>query len=308
MAAVDAFSIREVESSASAVKRWGAGIAVAAALHAGAYVYLNRMPAPAGFESQTPIELDLLPPPSGAAQLQEAGADTAADARSEEVTENEPVEELEEISPDDVQPPDPETEAVEALETPQLAMEVPPDLTEAPPDVEAAVTLPPQEMVTAQEEEIEPKPAPKPIAKKPEPKPEKKREVVRERPKPAPKKDAPVAERPAPTQRAQDAGGRSGASANAGAASAAAGAEYARKVQAAVAAQKRSNITFTNRVKVSFTVARSGAVSGVSASEQGPAGAEAMAMVRRANIPPMPADMTASSKRFTVNVNFTSRR
>ena len=307
MAAVDAFSIREIESSASAAKRWGAGIAVAAALHAGAYVYLNRMPAPTGFESQTPIELDLLPPPSGEAQLQESGANASVDAATEEVTDEPPVEELEEITPDDVQPPDAEAEAVEAIETPQLAMEVPPDLTEVPPDVEAAVTLPPQEMVTAQEEEIEPKPAPKPVAKKPDPKPEKKREVVRERPKPAPTKDARIADRPTQSQRAQEAGGRSGASANAGAARSAA-AEYGRRVRAAVSSQKRLSFSFSGRVSVSFTVTRSGSVSSVSASGGGPAAAEAVAMVRRAGIPPMPPEMTGSTARYNLPVNFSAGR
>lgn len=314
MAAVDALSLQSGDGPAGAAKRWAAGIAFAIAVHAGVYVYLNRAPAPVGFESQAPIELDLLPPPSGAAQMDEAGANATTEAKPEEAPEEQQLDELEAIQPDETTPPDETTvtaeqvtpEELEAVDTPQVAeMEIPPDVTTAPPDVEPAVTLPPQETVTAQEVEPEPapKPAPKPVAKKPEPKPEPKRE----QPRPRPVREAKPAERPAPVQPSSQAGGRGGASANAGAARAAASA-YGARVRAAVAAQKRSGANLSGRATVSFTVTRSGAVTGVSASGPGPVAAEAMAMVRRAGIPAMPSEMSGSSARYTLPISFSPGR
>lgn len=323
MAAVDALSLQD-GSGASSARRWAAGVSVALAIHGGAYLYLNRAPAPVGFESQAPIELDLLPPPSGAAQMDEAGANATQEARpeetpetqTEETPEEQTLDEIDPVEPDEVTPPD-ETEVtaaevppeeLEPVETPQVAeMEIPPDVTAAPPDVEPAVTLPPQETVVAREVEPEPapKPAPKPVAKKPETKPEPR--PRREEPRPRPVREAKPAERPAPAQMNSQAGGQSGASANAGAARAAASA-YGSRVRAAVAAQKRSGGSLSGRATVSFTVTRSGAVTGVSASGPGPVAAEAAAMVRRAGIPAMPPEMTGSSARYTLPITFSAGR
>lgn len=313
MAAVDALSLTD-RASSPGVARWALAGAVVLALHGAALYLLNRAPAPVGFESQVPVEMDLLPPPSGAAQMQEAGAEVNSEATPQE-TQEQPVEELQEldeVEETEVTPPDPEAVTAEEAEDvppdetpPTEVTELPPDIVPAPTDVEPAVALPPETTVTAREEPVEqPKPTPPVVAKKVEPK----KPVVRERPKPTPPRVAePKPAEPKPQSRpatvAQQAGGARGASANAGAARAAAS-NYGSRVRSAVAAQKPATTGFSARVVVSFSVSRSGAVSGISASGGGPAAAAAVAMVRRASIPAMPSEMTGGSARYSLPISF----
>lgn len=313
MAAVDALSFSESQSGGA--MRWAVGIAFAVAIHGAVFVYLNRAPAPVAFESQAPVELDLLPPPEGAAQMEEAGANQTSEARPEEVPpETAEPEELPEID-SETPPPPPETETVAAEEpqelepveeTPVTEMEIPPDLTETPPDVEAAVTLPPQDTVVAQEVVEPPKPRPTPpVAKRPERKPEPKREppprreIAREQPKPA--------ERRTTASSAQQAGGRGGVSANAGAARAAA-ANYASRIRSLVAAQHRCTPGVNGRSVVRFTVNRAGRLTSVSASGGGAMATQAQGEVRRASggFPAMPAEMTNSSATYSVSISSTN--
>lgn len=335
MAAVDALSLPRSAGPRDAW-RWAAGGAFALAVHALALAYLNRAPAPVGFETQIPVEMELTPPPAGEARMQEPGAvpseaaETAQDVPDPEM--------LDEITDEEIPPPPPDSEVVAAEPPPPEEVETLPevaaidqqfDKVETPPDVQAAVTLPP-ETVVAREVPVEtPKPPP-PVVRREEPKPKPEpKPVRREEPKPVAKKEptpqelerrreaaerreearkaAADARAKAKAAQSARAGGSAGASANAGASRAAA-AGYRQRVQAAVAAQKRSSLNLVGRATVSFTVSRSGAVSGVSASGPGPVAAEAAAMVRRAGIPPMPSDMTVSSMRYTVPISFTSRR
>ncbi|WP_020187689.1 energy transducer TonB [Methylopila sp. 73B] len=284
------------------VARWAfAGVAVLA-LHAGAGLLLRSAPQTSGLETQPAIEMDLVPPPSGATAPEVAaaanevqGQETATDAMEPEA--------LEELTAEEVVPPDPD--AVTAEETPPEPLEPldePVELAETRPDVTPTVALPPEETVTAREERPEPKPEPKPkVARRPVPKPEPREAPVRER------------ARPAPTR--QTAGGAGGASNSAGAAASAASTDYTRRIQALVAAAKRYPPSLlSQRVRgrgvVAFTISRSGSVGSVrivSSAGHPLLDAELQAMVRRANFPPMPADMPGASKAFTIPVSFSVR-
>ncbi len=317
MAAVDALSL-DGGAGGPDWRRWAlAGVAVLAA-HVGiAVVLLNEAPSPVGGETETAIELDLTPPPaSGAAQTLEAGANETQPLTPESADETKPqeVEQLEELQ--DTPPPEDQPVTAEVappedvqdtpVETVEEAQPVETDMVAAddvmtPDDVEAAVSLPPERTVVAREETPEPrKPDVKPVAKRETPKPVKR--------KPTEKPAVRTADRPRPATVPTQAGGQGGASANAGAARAAA-ANYGSRIRAAVAAQKRSSTTFSGRAMLTFTVNRSGRVSGVSASGPAPAAAEAQAMLRRAagSFPPMPPEMPGASKTYSLPINFSAR-
>jgi protein TonB len=299
MAAVDGLSLGAPGAGAD-WKRWTlAGVAVLA-LHLG-IVALLRQTEPVGgeFAAQTAIEMDLTPPPSGEAQKVEAGAN-ADQVASEETPSAEP-EQLEEVQ-DETPPPDqpepvtaetaPTEDVQEAqpVETPEVAA----DDVVTPDDVQAAVSLPPERTVVAQEET--PTPRKEPVKAPP------KREPVKDV-----KRDKPV-EKPTakPQTVASQAGGAGGAASSAGA-SAAAAATYGARVRSAVAAQKRSGTSFTGRASVTFVVNRAGRVSSVSASGPPEAAAEAQAMVRRAALPAMPPEMIGASKTYTLPISFSMR-
>lgn len=312
MASVDALSF--ADSQVGGARRWAAGIAFAVAIHGALFVYLNRSPAPVAFDSQVPVELDLMPPPEGAAQMDQAGENETTAARPEEAppVTDEP-EQLPEIDAE-TPPPPPETETVAAEEPQELEeinepvtaeTEVQPDVVETPPDVEAAVTLPPQDTVVAQDVIEPPKPKP-PVAKRPDPKPEPKREpprreIARERPKP----EAKPAERRQTAQSAQQAGGRGGATSDPGAARAAAAAFQAR-ITSLIRAQHKCSPGVNGKAVIRFTVNRAGRVTAIStASGSGAMAAQALSEVRRASgsFPSMPAEMDGSSKTFTAPIS-----
>lgn len=297
MAAVDGLSL-DAGNGGTNWKRWALAGAAAFALHAGIIAVISRTPPDAAEFGENPaIEMDLTPPPSGEAQLQEAGANA---------NQAEQPEQLEEVQ-DDQTPPEEQPDAVEAapvedvqeaqpIETPEVAA----DDVKTPDDVQAAVSLPPERTVVAQEERPpEPKKEPvkePPVVRKPPPK--------REPPKEAKPADKPV-ERPRMV--ATQAGGQSGASSASGAASAAAASNYGSRVRAAVAAQKRAGTILVGRATVTFTLNRSGRVGAVSASGPPAVAAEAVAMVRRASFPPMPPEMQGASKAYTLPVSFSTR-
>lgn len=327
MAAADVYSLGD-RGGPDGVAKWIVGGGFALALHAGVLLYLDRAPEPHQFENSSAIEIDMTPAPSEAGA--EAPADEAQPAQAEELAE---------IAPEEAPPP-PDDAPTVTDDAPVVAEEAPPEeleelevapdvvreaqqleAVETPPDVQAAVTLPPEETVTAREEEITPPPEPKPVVRREEPKPKPKPKPVeepkpvvrREQPKPRPEapKPSPEATRGETAQKASRGGsraaqqaGRQGAGGGDPAASRAAASAYGKRVHAAVASQKRTSASIQGSARVSFTVSRSGAVSGISASGSPTAAAEAQAMVRRAGIPPMPAEMTGSSQRYAINVNF----
>ncbi|MGA0532485.1 TonB family protein [Hansschlegelia sp. KR7-227] len=328
MAAVDALSLDGGHSGRD-LGRWAMAGAVMLAVHAGALLLLRDAPPPSGFESQQPIEMDLMPPPSGAAQMSEAGADSAPAAAAEAVPQVQPeeteptpteAEELPELNADAAPPPPDEAITAEAApdeaqpieETPVEQVETAPDLVEAPTDVTPAVTLPPERTVTAEDVTPEPRretPPPVREAKKPvkreatKPKKTETRTVERERPKAAP-----------PPSASSRAGGARGVASNPGAARAAA-AEYGRKISAILAGQKRYPAAAraqraTGRGVIAFTVNRSGRVISQSlARSTGNAilDQELRAMLQRASgsFPPMPPEMPGGSKSFTIPIGFT---
>jgi protein TonB len=228
MAAVDLGGLQH--RSDVGLLRWAAAAAVAVALHAAVFVAFRRAPEPPAFESQAPIELDLLPPPSGAAQLDEAGVEATSTAQmetAEEITPEETPTSAEPPTETDTQAPaetKPETQPEEAQETPPETEEMQ-ELTEdeTPPlpqeDAMAAVEpdkAEPVETTPLEETEILPDVATVPpdvtpavtlppertvTAREPEPEPKPKpKEVARkpvERPQPVKREPA----KPRPTQR-----------------------------------------------------------------------------------------------------------
>lgn len=285
------------------VARWAlAGVAVLA-VHAAAGLLLRDAPQTSGLETQPAIEMDLVPPPSGATSPDVAaaaneiqGQETATDAMEPEA--------LEELTTEEVVPPDPDAMAAEETppETPE-PLDEPIELAETRPDVTPTVALPPEETVTAREERPEPRPEPKP-----KPKPQVARKPIA---KPEPR-DAPVRDRARPAPTRQTAGGAGGVSNSAGAAASAASADYSRRIRSLLAAAKRYPPSLiSQRVRgrgvVAFTVSRSGSVTSarvVSTAGHPLLDAELQAMVRRANFPPMPPEMAGGSKQFTVPINF----
>ncbi|GLK68748.1 TonB family protein [Hansschlegelia plantiphila] len=308
MAAVDALSLGP-DPAGGDWRRWAAGGALALAFHIGALILLRETPEPTGDVGLPAIEMDLTPPPSGAAQMQEAGANaeqietdptpTTEPDQTEEVPPE--AEQLEEIQDEATPPEEPAVTAeaaptddvqdLEPVETPEVAA----DDVKTPDDVQAAVSLPPERTVVAQEEAPE---RPKRPAKA------------------APKREAPNREpREKPTDRPtskrklvnSQAGGMGGASNNSGASSAAAAANYGSRVRSALAAQKRSGTRFEGRATVVFTLNRAGRVSGISASGPPEAAAEAEAMARRASFPAMPPEMQRASETYRVPITFSVR-
>ncbi|GLK54434.1 protein TonB [Methylopila capsulata] len=279
------------------VARWAlAGVAVLA-VHAAAGLLLRDAEPPAGFQAPPAIEMDLVPPPAGATNPEVAAQMTDAET-PETVNEEQETEELPEMTAEETPtPPDPE--AVTAEDEPETVQELtePQELAETRPDVTPTVALPPEETVTAREETPESK-----VVRKPAP--------AKKKPEPArPARKPPAAPPP------QTAGGARGVSSTSGAAASAAASTYAKQVAALLAASKRYPPSLisqkvSGRGQVTFTLNRSGSV--VSASVTSSAGhqlldAELQAMVRRANFPPMPADMPGASKRFTIPVSFSVR-
>ena len=308
MAAADAFGLGE-PGGPKAVATWVVAGAVALALHGAVILYLKSAPPPHQFDNQAAIEIDMAPPPAPAGA--EAPAEEASEAQAEE---------LPEITPDEVTPPD-ETEVTQTETPPEDLEEIEPeqataveqvDTVETPPDVQSAVTLPPEQTVVAQAEQVEPKPDPKPVVKREEPKP--KPVVKREKPKPVerpqerPKPDARRGEvvqqaRAGSTSAAAASAARQGAtSGNPGAARAAAAA-YGGRVRSAVNAGKSCVTGVNGRAVVRFSVNRAGRPSGISASGPGPVASAAEAMVRRASIPPMPAEMTNSTVTYSLPIS-----
>ena len=300
MAGAEALTL-EAAQDRPGVARWAlAGVAVLA-VHAAAGLLLRDAEPPAGFQAPPAIEMDLVPPPSGATNPEVAAQLADAEA-PETVNETQEAEELPELTAEETTtPPDPE--AVTAEDQPETVQELtePQELAETLPDVTPTVALPPEETVTAREETPEPKVVrkPAPAKKKPEP---------TERPV-RPARKPPAAPPP------QTAGGARGVSNTSGAAARAAASTYARQIAALLAASKRYPPSLISqrvrgRGQVTFTLNRSGSV--VSASVTSSAGhplldSELQAMVRRANFPPMPADMPGASKRFTIPVSFSVR-
>jgi|GEM_PF-5331683 len=312
MAAVDALSL-DAGTGGPDWKRWTIAGAAVLAAHLGAVALLSEAPPPTNGAAETAIEMDLAPPPSaGAAQMPESGAEQTQPLTPEEADDAKPqeVEQLDEVEDTPAPEEQPVTAEAAPVEDVQEAQPVETDVVAAddvktPDDVEAAVALPPERTVVAQEETPEP---PKPVAK-PVTKPVTKRETPKpvER-KPREKPAERTAEKPKPASIPTQAGGQRGASADAGASRAAAAA-YGSKIRAAVAAQKRAGTTFSGRAMLTFTVNRAGRISGVSASGPAQAAAEAQAMLRRAagSFPPMPSDMPGASKTYSLPINFSAR-
>ncbi|HEY0291370.1 MAG TPA: hypothetical protein VGC51_03385 [Hansschlegelia sp.] len=308
MAAVDALSLGP-DPAGGDWRRWAVGGALALAFHIGAVILLRAAPEPTGDGSQPAIEMDLTPQPSGAAQMEEAGAnaeqiqsDTTPTTEPDQTEEVPPeAEQLEEIQDEATPPEEPPVTAeaaptddvqdLEPVETPEVAA----DDVKTPDDVQAAVSLPPERTVVAQEEAPErPKRPAKTVTKREAPKRE-----PRDKPTDRPTSKPKVAE--------SRAGGMGGASSNSGASSAAAAADYGSRVRSALNAQKRSSVRFSGRASVVFTLNRAGRASGISASGPPEAAAEAEAMARRASFPAMPPEMAGASKTYTVPITFSVR-
>lgn len=319
MARADALSLQAGEKAGGGdVVRWVGAGAVILAAHAGVLILSQRTPQPTGFETPPAIEMDLVPPPSGEAQMMSSGADAAESMESDSANEatpeqTEPVEPDEEMLPelenDTPPPPDETVETVEVEETPPEAQELPPDVAEVPPDVTPEVALPPEQTVTAREIE-----EPKPVARKPEPKP--KRETPRKPEREPVKREA---RKPPPSQAPSSVGGRAGGSmgVSSSAGSARAAADYGRRLHALLAAQKRYPAAaqaqkMQGRAVIRFTVNRAGNVVSQSISQSSGYAIldqELQAMLRRAagGFPPMPADMAGGSKTYTVPMSFSFR-
>lgn len=312
MAAVDALSL-ETADRGGGRGRWAVAALAAIALHVGAVALFRHAPEANGTVDQPPIEMDLAPPPSGAAQTSDAGADSAPSVAAQDTPQAQPDQPTE--TPPEELPPLDATDDAQAVEdvTPQEAAppeevtELKADEVQTPPDLQAAVTLPPQETVVAREET--PPPTPKKPAAKPEPK------------KPAPTRtaekptDKPVAKpKPAPAQAASQAGGANGVSNDAGAARAAS-ADYARRIASLLAAQKRyppeaRAQRLSGRAVIAFTVNRSGRVisQSIASSSGSPIldGALRQMLARASSaFPPMPAEVPGASKSFTLPISFT---
>lgn len=308
MPRADTLTLQPDDDGDGGIASWALAGAVILAIHGAALVYLQKAPEPVSFDSQVPIELDLLPPSAGEAQLDASGQNApsvAADAAPEETPEEAPV--------DDATPPDETIPQDTPDET--LSQDVPDEATpaeappvaqaEALPDVEPAVPLPPDDAVVAQDEPVEPSKTPTPpVVKRQEPKREIKR-VEQAKPKrETVQRDRPTA-RPA---QASEAGGRGGAASSAGASRSAAVA-YGARLRAMVAAQQRRAANISGDARVTFVVGRNGNVMSVSASGPPEAAREAQAMVRRASFPPMPAEMTGSrTPPYTMGIGFTAGR
>ncbi len=313
MAAVDVHSLGD-RGGPDGVAKWILGGGFALALHAGVLLYLNRTPEPHQFDNQAAIEIDMAPPPTPA----------GAAAPAEEASEAQ-IQELQEITPDELTPPDETAETVDEETTLDEITDVPPETAtaveqleavETPPDVQSAVAIPPDQTVVAREEQVEPpkdpepkpvvrreepKPKPKPVERRPEPKPVERRQ---EPPKPNARRGEVVQHaRQGATRPSQAAAGQQGATnANPGAARAAAAA-YGGRVRSAVNAAKSCVAGVNGRAIVRFSVNRSGRVTSVSASGEGAVASAAQAMVRRASIPAMPAEMTGSSASYSLPIS-----
>lgn len=291
------------------IARWTLAGAVVLSLHAGVWVLLRQAPANVGTEQAPAIEMDLTPLPSGEAQMVEAGSDAASEASAESANE---------ATPDEVEPVEDEAEELPELTTEDapppeddqpVVAEAPTETTETvDADVTPAVALPPGETVVAQEERPEPRPEARKLEPKRQPTPRKPRPEREEARKP------PVARPPAAASASARAGGSGGASSDAGAARAAAQ-DYGRRLNALIAAQKRYPAGANGaqgRAVITFTVSRNGQVvsqSITSSSGHAILDAELQAMLRRASgsFPAMPAEMSGSSKRFSVPMSFTFR-
>lgn len=279
------------------IARWGLCFALIVALHAAVLAGLvaaRNLSTDQG-EALPAVMVDMAPLPAAptlaAAELPPAEASPEA-AMPDAVPDKQP---------------DPEPQ-VPPPETPQPAMtaDVPPP-PEPLPDVPKRDAPTPPPPIVAQEAEVAlPPPTLKP---KPAPPKPKERVVERKRPKPvrAKRAERQEAERP-PAQAATARDAATVASLSSGA-SAASRSSWQGALVAALNRAKRPQ-SDTGAASVRFSIDRGGRI--LSASLAGSAGVgsldqEAVALVRRASLPPAPSDVPGATFTFTIPIRFTTR-
>lgn len=277
--------------------RWGLSFALVAALHGAGLAGLvaaRNLPADQG-EALPAVMVDMAPPPAAptlaAADLPPAEASPEA-AAPDAVPDAPPDPELQ-VPPPDAPPP-------------VVTADVPPPPVPLP-DVPKVDEPPPPPPVIAQMAEVAlPPPAPKP---KPAPPKPKERVVDRRPPKPVQAKRAERQEAARPPAQAAGAHDAAAVASLSSGASTASRSSWQGALVAALNRAKRPQGD-TGSASVRFSIDRGGRL--LSASLAGSAGnasldQEAVALVRRASLPPAPADVPGATFTFTIPIRFTIR-
>lgn len=280
--------------------RWALSFALIVALHGAGLAGLvaaRNLPADQG-EALPAVMVDMAPPP--AAPTVAAAGLPPAEASPEAAT------------PDAVPdaPPDPEPQVPPPDASPPIVTTDVPPPPDPLPDMPEVDEPPPPTPVIAQAAEVAlPPPAPRPAPPKPKERVVEKKPVkpVQSKPIRAKRAERQDAERP-PAQ----ASGARNAAAVASLSSGATAASRASWQGALVAALNRAKRPQgeTGSASVRFSIDRGGRL--LSASLAGSAGIgsldqEAVALVRRASLPPVPADVPGATFTFTIPIRFTIR-
>lgn len=278
--------------------RWGLSLALIAALHGAVLAGLvaARNLSTDQDEALPAVTVDMAPPPAAptlaAADLPPAEASPDA-AMPDAVPDKQPDPEPQ------VPPPD--------MPQPVVASDVPPPPEPPPPDMPKVEEPPPPKPTIAEKAEVAlPPPAPKP---KPAPPKPKERVVEKKLPKPAHARRAERQEAERPPAQASGARNAAAVASLSSGASAASRSSWQGALVAALNRAKRPQ-SDTGSASVRFSIDRGGRL--LSASLAGSAGngsldQEAVALVRRASLPPAPADVPGATFTFTIPIRFTTR-
>lgn len=279
--------------------RWGLSFALIVVLHGAVLAGLvaTRNLSTDQGEALPAVMVDMAPPPAAptlaAADLPPAQASPEA-ARPDAVPDAVP-DKLPDPEPP-VPPPD--------MPQPVVTADVPPPPEPPPPEVEEP---PPPRPTIAQKAEVAlPPPAPKP---KPAPPKPKERVVGTKPPRPVQAKRAERQEAERPPAQASGARNAAAVASLSSGASAASRSSWQGALVAALNRAKRPQ-SDTGSASVRFSIDRGGRL--LSASLAGSAGVgsldqEAVALVRRASLPPAPADVPGATFTFTIPIRFTTR-
>ncbi len=275
--------------------RWTMSFALIVALHGAmlaGLVAARNLSTDQG-EALPAVMVDMAPPPAAPTL---AAADPSAAEASPEAAAPDAVPD----APPDMPVPPPD------LPPPIVTAGVPPP-PDPPPEVpKVDLPAPPTPVVARTAEVALPPPVPKP---KPAPAKPKERVVERKPPKPVQAKRAELQEAKRPPAQASGARNAAAVASLSSGAAAASRSSWQGALVAALNRAKRPQ-SETGSASVRFSIDRGGRL--LSASLAGSAGngsldQEAVALVRRASLPPAPADVPGTTFTFTIPIRFTTR-